>query len=246
MKMMFPLILCASLLFGISEAVEKPGGKGEKVKASYSTGYRAVNDLKRQGIDIDPKVLLKGVEDAMGGREPLLTRQQMKDVLVDLQKQITEEQERQMKEEAAKNLAEGRAFLEANSKKEGVKELPDGLQYKVLREGTGLNPSAGDTVTVHYRGTLIDGTEFDSSFKRGKPATFRADRVIAGWKDALLKMKEGAKWQIFVPPALGYGERRNGRIGPNSTLVFEMELLSVHSLPEGSGSSLEGAAGKTR
>ena len=129
---------------------------------------------------------------------------------------------------AQDNLARGKAFLEENAKKEGVKTLPSGLQYRVIQEGSGATPGATDTVTVNYRGTLIDGTEFDSSYSRGKPATFRADRVIRGWTEALQMMKEGAKWELFIPPDLAYGERgAGGKIGPNSTLVFEVELVSV-------------------
>jgi FKBP-type peptidyl-prolyl cis-trans isomerase len=183
-------------------------------------------------VNINPDVLLKGVQDAMATSEPLLTRQEMRNVLADLQKKIIKAQEEKVKAEAQKNLTEGEVFLAENLKKQGVKALPSGLQYKVITEGSGKKPQANDTVTVHYRGTLIDGTEFDSSQGRGKPATFRADRVIAGWKEALKMMKEGAKWQLFVPPQLGYGERSTGRIGPNSVLIFEIELISIKEIPK--------------
>lgn len=154
----------------------------------------------------------------------------MRTTLVNLKKKISVAQQQQQKQQADKNLAEGKAFLEENGKKEGVKTLPSGLQYKVIQEGSGKMPAASDTVTVHYRGTLIDGAEFDSSYKRGKPATFRADRVIAGWKEALQLMKPGAKWQLFIPGPLAYGERGAGaKIPPNSTLIFEVELISINS-----------------
>jgi FKBP-type peptidyl-prolyl cis-trans isomerase FklB len=136
-------------------------------------------------------------------------------------------QQKVMKEQATKNLSESKNFLAANGKKEGIKIQPSGLQYKVLTEGSGKIPKAEDTVTVHYKGTLIDGREFDSSYKRGNPATFQVKGVIKGWTEALQLMREGSKWQLFIPPELGYGERGSGSIPPNSTLIFEVELLTV-------------------
>jgi FKBP-type peptidyl-prolyl cis-trans isomerase FklB len=134
----------------------------------------------------------------------------------------------QQKEQAAKNLVESRAFLAENGKKEGIKTLPSGLQYKVLTEGSGKSPKAEDNVTVNYKGTLINGTEFDSSYKRGQPATFQVKGVIKGWIEALQLMKEGSKWQLFIPPELGYGERGAGPlIPPNSALIFEVELIAI-------------------
>jgi FKBP-type peptidyl-prolyl cis-trans isomerase FklB len=135
--------------------------------------------------------------------------------------------QKEMQELADKNLSEGKAFLEANRKKEGVKTLSSGLQYKVLAEGSGKTPKATDEVTVNYRGTLIDGTEFDSSYGRGKPLTVKVNGVIRGWSEALQLMKAGSRWQLFIPPDLAYGERVMGRIPPNSTLIFEVELISV-------------------
>ncbi len=137
--------------------------------------------------------------------------------------------EKEFKEKADKNLAAGKAFLEENKKKEGVTALPSGLQYKVLKEGAGKTPKAADTVTAHYRGTLTDGTEFESSYKKEKPLTFKVDGVIKGWTEALLLMKEGSKWQIVIPPDLAYGERGSPVIPPNSTLIFEVELISVNA-----------------
>ena len=133
-----------------------------------------------------------------------------------------------MKARAEENLAAGKVFLAEKEKEEGVTTLPSGLQYKVIKEGSGKTPESSDTVTVHYRGTLIDGTEFDSSYRRGKPATFRVEGVIPGWTEALQLMKEGAEWQIFIPPELGYGDRRTQKIEPNSTLIYELELISVN------------------
>jgi FKBP-type peptidyl-prolyl cis-trans isomerase FklB len=219
------------LLLGVCDAGEGMDRKAdpatEKVRTNYSIGYEVGGDLKRQGVEVDSGMLMKGVEDAVSGHEPLLTRQQMREILVDLQKRVVKGQEEKVKQEAARNLAEGEAFLAENGKKEGVVTLPSGLQYKVIKDGSGRRPKAEDTVAVHYRGRLIDGSEFDSSLKRGEPAVFKADHVIPGWKEALPLMKEGSKWQLFVPSALGYGQRRDGRIGPNSTLIFEVELVSI-------------------
>lgn len=227
--MKFPLItiLCLTALIGLCNSDGNAGPKDEKIKASYSVGHKVGTDLNRNGVEVDPGEVLRGVQDALAGREPAIPRQEMQSVLAELQNQIIKAQEEKVKTDAEKNLAEGKAFLAANAKKEGVIELPGGLQYKIIEEGTGIKPKDKDTVTVQYRGTLINGTEFDSSYRRGKPATFRTDQVIAGWKEALLLMKEGSKWQLFIPPSLAYGDRNTGRIGPNSTLIFEVELIKV-------------------
>ena len=224
------LIISMVLFLGVGFAADKPDVKEEKDKISYSVGYQVGGDFKRQGVDLNPDLLVKGVQDAMSGGKPLMTQQEMNKTLVDLKKKIVAEQREEQKKAAEKNLAEGRKFLEANAKKEGVKTLPSGLQYKVVQAGNGASPKKTDNVTVHYKGTLIDGTEFDSSYTRGKPATFRVDGVIAGWTEALQLMKPGAKWQLFIPPNLAYGERGAGsRIGPNSTLIFEVELISIQA-----------------
>jgi FKBP-type peptidyl-prolyl cis-trans isomerase FklB len=204
--------------------------KDEKEKISYSVGYQIGGDFKRQGVELDPDLLVKGIRDAASGAEPRIPPQEMRKTLVDLKKKVEADERKRRRENAGKYRAEGEAFLAANGQKEGVVTLPSGLQYKVLAEGKGTSPNPTDNVTVHYRGTLVDGTEFDSSHKRNAPATFGVDRVIAGWKEALPMMKEGAKWQLFVPSKLGYGEKGSGsRIPPDSTLLFEVELLSVQS-----------------
>jgi FKBP-type peptidyl-prolyl cis-trans isomerase FklB len=228
MKRVLIDIITVFFLFGVCYAGEKPELKDENDRVNYSLGYQIGGDFKRQGVAIRPELIVKGIQDALSGAEPLMTPQEMNKTLVDLKKRITAAQREQRQKAAGKNLAESKTFLAENAKKEGVKTLPSGLQYKVIKEGSGAMPRATDTVTVHYRGTLIDGTEFDSSHSRGKPAAFRADRVIAGWKEALQLMKEGAKWELFIPPELAYGER-GGRIPPNSALIFEVELLSVKS-----------------
>jgi FKBP-type peptidyl-prolyl cis-trans isomerase FklB len=179
-------------------------------------------------VQLNPEALVKGVQDAVTGTKPLMDSQEMNQTLVDLKRKIMTAQQEELKKMAEKNIMEGRAFLAENAKKEGVKTLPSGLQYKVIAEGSGRTPKENDTVTVHYRGTLINGTEFDSSYSRSQPATFRVDGVIPGWSEALQLMKAGSRWQIFIPTELAYGERGAGSvIPPNSTLIFEVELLSI-------------------
>jgi FKBP-type peptidyl-prolyl cis-trans isomerase FklB len=217
-----------TLFSGPSLAAEAPDLEDEKQKLSYSIGYQVGGDFRRQGLEIDPELVVKGVLDAMAGSEPLITPEEMRQALTELRQQAAAAAKQQREEQARNNLAEGKAFLAENAKKEGVKTLPSGLQYRVLSEGEGDPPAATDTVTVHYRGTLIDGSEFDSSYGRGEPATFPLDRVIRGWTEGLQLMRPGAKYRLFIPPELAYGERGGGpKIGPNSALVFEVELLSV-------------------
>lgn len=232
MKVTVVVLLCVASLPRLCAAAEKPDVKDTKDRVSYSVGYQVGGDFKKQGTELNPELLLRGVQDAMSGAEPLVSQQEMNKTLVDLKRKIEAEEKTERKRIAEKNLKEGKEFLARNAKKEGVVTLPSGLQYKVLKEGTGPSPKANDNVTVHYRGLLIDGTEFDSSYKRAKPAAFRADRVIPGWKEALLLMKAGSKWELFLPPNLAYGERGAGPlIGPNSALTFEVELISVQSAP---------------
>jgi FKBP-type peptidyl-prolyl cis-trans isomerase FklB len=229
MMVILRTILVVAFLSGICLAGEKPELKDEKEKISYSIGYQIGGDFKRQGVELDTDLLVKGVQDATGGGEPRVSPQEMRKTLVELKKKVEADERKRRTEKAGKSRAEGEAFLAANGKKEGVVTLPSGLQYKVLAAGKGKSPDPTDNVTVHYRGTLVDGTEFDSSYKRNEPATFGVDRVIAGWKEALPRMKEGAKWQLFVPSKLGYGEQGSGsKIPPNSTLIFEVELISVN------------------
>jgi len=224
------LVVSLVLFLGVGIAADNPEVKEEKDRISYSVGYQVGGDFSRQGVELNPELLVKGIRDAMSGTKPLLSQQEMNRTLVDLKKKIVADQREAQQKMGEKNLADGKAFLPVNGKKEGVVTLPSGLQYKVLAEGKGKSPGPADSVNVHYKGTLIDGTEFDSSYKRGKPATFQVNRVIAGWTEALQKMKEGAKWMLFIPPNLAYGERGAGsRIGPNATLVFEVELISVQT-----------------
>ncbi len=229
MKHVIIVLLCLGILTCICNAESQLDLTEEKSKISYGIGYQVGSDFKNQGFAINPQMLLQGVTDAIAGNEALMTHQEMSETLVDLQKKVALDQEEKLKAQAEKNLAEGKAFLAENGKKAGVTTLSSGLQYKIIARGTGKTPNPTDTVTVHYRGTLIDGTEFDSSYSRNKPETFRADKVIQGWKEALQMMKEGGKWELFVRSDLAYGNRRFGRIEPNSTLIFEVELISVNA-----------------
>jgi FKBP-type peptidyl-prolyl cis-trans isomerase FklB len=199
----------------------------EKDKQSYAIGLNVGKSLHRDDIDVDPKIVLQGLQDAMADGKVLLTDDQIKTVMTDLQNQVRQKQEEKRQALAESNKKDGAAFLAANATKEGVVTLPSGLQYKVLTPGTGAKPTATDSVLCNYRGTLLDNTEFDSSYKRGQPATFPVSGVIKGWTEALQLMPAGSKWQLFIPADLAYGERAQGPIGPNATLVFELELLSI-------------------
>ncbi len=215
-------------LSGVAFSADAPELKTDREKISYSIGMDIGTNLKRGSVEVDPDLLAKGLKDSYGGGKTILTEDQARQAIADFQKALMAKQAETMKILSEKNKADGERFLAENAKKEGVKVLPSGLQYKEIAPGTGKSPKASDTVTTHYRGTLIDGTEFDSSYQRGQPATFPVSGVISGWTEALQMMKEGAKWQLFVPPGLAYGEGGAGQvIGPNATLVFEVELLSV-------------------
>jgi FKBP-type peptidyl-prolyl cis-trans isomerase FklB len=199
----------------------------EKDKQSYAIGLNVGKSLHRDDIDVDPKIVLQGLQDAMADGKVLLTDDQIKTVMTDLQNQVRQKQEEKRQALAESNKKDGTAFLAANATKEGVVTLPSGLQYKILTPGTGPKPTVTDSVLCNYRGTLLDNTEFDSSYKRGQPATFPVSGVIKGWTEALQLMPVGSKWQLFIPADLAYGERAQGPIGPNATLVFELELLSI-------------------
>jgi len=228
MKHLLTIILSIAFLFSVCYAQGKLELKDQKDKESYSLGYQFGQSLKSQGVDINLDIYGSGTRDAFGGKEPQMSQEEIRATLTSLQQRLMAAQQKELKEKGAKNLEEGKKFLAENQKKGGIKTLPSGLQYKVLNEGSGKMPKAEDTVTVNYKGTLIDGTEFDSSYKRGQPATFQVKGVIKGWTEALQLMKQGAKWQLFIPPDLAYGERGAGRdIGPNATLIFEVELLAV-------------------
>ncbi len=229
MKRRLALAMCGVVaLSGAAFAADVPELKGDKEKISYSIGMDIGGNLKKGSVEIDPDMLAKGIKDSYGGGKTLLTEDQAREAIADFQKTLMAKKAEEMKKLSEKNKADGEKFLAENAKKEGVKSLPSGLQYREITPGKGKSPKATDTVTTNYKGTLIDGTEFDSSYKRGEPATFPVSGVIAGWTEALQLMKEGAKWELFIPPDLAYGDRGAGRdIGPNATLIFEVELISV-------------------
>lgn len=200
------------------------GLKTDKQKFSYTAGYQIGQNLKRQNLDLDTKAFSQGTQDAISGKPAQLKPEEMQAAVQNQQKKDMEKQEALAK----KNLEAGMAFLEANKKKEGVTTTPSGLQYKIVTAGKGKQPKSEDTVVAHYRGTLINGTEFDSSYQRNEPATFPVHGVIKGWQEVLPLMQEGAKWQVYIPSDLAYGPRgAGGAIGPNEVLIFDIELLSV-------------------
>jgi FKBP-type peptidyl-prolyl cis-trans isomerase FklB len=206
--------------------------KTRKEKFSYALGMNIgtglENNLKKQSVEVDSNLVSQGLKDAMAGGKTRLTQEEAQAVLTEVQTEVKKQQQEKMQQAAAANKTEGEAFLAANKSKEGVVTLASGLQYKILTAGTGPKPTASDSVVCNYRGTLINGTEFDSSYKRGQPATFGVGQVIKGWTEALQLMPVGSKWQLFVPSSLAYGERGAGaEIGPNATLIFEVELLSI-------------------
>ena len=221
-------VLGAFFLVGTVYAEGDSVLKTERDRVSYTIGLDIGNNLKSQSIDVDPEVFSKGVKDALTGSKPLLTEKEIQETMTNFKKEMQVKQASRMKDVGEKKKKEGEVFLAKNGKKEGVTTLPSGLQYEVIKEGSGKIPESTDTVSVHYRGILIDGNEFDSSFKRGQPASFQVGGVIKGWTEALQLMKTGAKWKLFIPSDLAYGERGAGRsIGPNETLIFEVELLAI-------------------
>jgi len=221
----FTIVLLA---IGCTAADKTPKLETLMDKVSYSIGLNIGKDFKAQNIEVNPELLARGIKDAISDTKPLLTDEEIQEAIGSFQQERMAEAEEMAKAAGEKNRQEGESFLLENAKKEGVVTLPSGLQYKVIEEGTGKSPEPGDQVTVHYRGTLVDGTEFDSSYERGEPVTFPVGGVIPGWTEALQLMKEGAKWQLFIPPSLAYGEKGAGQvIGPNATLIFDVELISV-------------------
>jgi FKBP-type peptidyl-prolyl cis-trans isomerase len=202
--------------------------KTPKDKASYAIGMNMGENLHKASVDVDANIIARGLKDALAGGKTLLTDDEAKTAMTALQADVRKKQEDKMQLAGGANKQAGDAFLAANKSKESVVTLPSGLQYKILTEGTGPKPTASDSVVCNYRGTLIDGKEFDSSYQRGQPATFPVGQVIKGWTEALQLMPVGSKWQLFIPSELAYGSRGAGAdIGPNSTLIFEVELISI-------------------
>ncbi|MFA5547918.1 MAG: FKBP-type peptidyl-prolyl cis-trans isomerase [Porticoccaceae bacterium] len=233
MNRLAALVALAVLVAGCEKAPEEKKDDTVEIttkeqKLSYIFGQNIGGQFKAEGMDVDVTAFSAGVQDALSDAEPKLAQDDVIAVLESFQQEQIAAREAENSALADKNQAEGDAFRAENGKKEGVVTLESGLQYKILEEGDGPSPAAEDTVEVHYTGTLIDGTEFDSSHRRGVPATFGVNQVIPGWTEALQLMKEGAKWQLVIPPALAYGPGgTGGPIGPNQTLIFEVELLKA-------------------
>jgi FKBP-type peptidyl-prolyl cis-trans isomerase FklB len=217
MKYSYFSILSLALLSSVSVAAEAVAPQSDNDKAIYSLGYDLGKELKGHALELNSELLLQGINDAIEGNKPLVKTTSRNKALAQIRAQRVQH-----------NLEQSQAFLAENAKKEGVVTLDSGLQYKVIQAGEGKSPQATNGVTVNYRGRLIDGTEFDSSYDKGKPANFQVKKVIKGWREALLLMKEGDKWELYIPPELGYGKRglRN-RIPPNSALIYEVELIAV-------------------
>ena len=202
--------------------------KSDLDKLSYSIGTDLGKNFKSQGIEVNPTVLADGIKDGMSGANLKLTDDQMKDVLTKFQKDLMEKRTAEFNKKAEENKVKGEAFLAKNKSKEGVVTLPSGLQYKIVKNGTGAKPGKDDNVTVEYKGTLMSGEVFDSTEKTGKPATFKLSQVIPGWTEALQLMPVGSTWEIYVPANLAYGQRSvGGPIGPNETLIFNIHLISA-------------------
>ncbi|HUE54870.1 MAG TPA: FKBP-type peptidyl-prolyl cis-trans isomerase [Candidatus Udaeobacter sp.] len=224
---------------GQAPAAKTPGAPGtkspavltlktEKDKNSYAFGMNIGRGLRQNSVDIDPAILMRGIKDVLAGGKTLLTDEQAQTTLTAIQNNLRKRQQDMRQQAGDTNKKEGDAFLAENKTKDGVITLPSGLQYKVVKAADGPKPAATDSVVCNYRGTLINGTEFDSSYKRGQPATFPVGQVIKGWTEALQLMPVGSKWELYVPSDLAYGDRGAGaNIGPNATLIFEVELLSI-------------------
>lgn len=208
-----------------STAVSAAKPSTEKEKFSYAIGFQVGQGFKRDGLEVDTKAMSQAINDVLGNKAPQLSIAEMRAAMETAQKKLLAV--RAANGEKAK--ASGQAFLAANKKKKGVITTKSGLQYKVISVGKGKQPTASSSITAHYKGTLVDGREFDSSYRRKEPATFNVSQVIPGWKEVLPLMHEGDKWQVFIPSDLAYGERGQGNaIGPNETLIFEIELLKVN------------------
>jgi FKBP-type peptidyl-prolyl cis-trans isomerase FklB len=203
--------------------------KTTKEKVSYCIGLETGKNLKHQFADMDVQLLHEGFQDGLSSATPKLSQEEIRSILIALRNQMENQQKQYIAQMAQENKQQGDDFLASNKQKDGVVSLPSGLQYKIIKTGSGSKPTLFDNVTIHYKGTFIDGRVFDSSLERGEPATFPLNKLIAGWSEALQLMQIGDKWQLFVPSYLAYGEHGYGpEIGPNTTLVFEVELLGIN------------------
>lgn len=222
------LLFCSGLMLGpLCLWAATPELTTENDRINYSVGYQVGGDFERQGVSLNPEALVRGIEDVLKKRKPAMDQEQMRSTLVALKKKIMLLQQQKKQAKQQQYLDEGKAFLSENAGKKGVTSLSSGLQYKVIKAGTGKKPKATDSVSVHYKGTLIDGSEFDSSIRRNEPAVFRVDGVIAGWTEALQLMPQGSKWRLYIPPNLAYGERTPLA---DRTLIFDVELLAINQV----------------
>lgn len=214
-------------------AEEATSLESQQEKESYSIGYQVGLSMKSDNVEVNFDKLIQGLNDAINDKKPLLSDEEMRSLIVARKEKVKEDRMQKLLETRAQNAEESVTFLEENAQKEGVKTTESGLQYLVIKEGEGDTPEPGDMVTVHYRGTFVNGEEFDSSYSRGEPQTLQPDGVIQGWREALQMMKVGSKWKIFVPPNLAYGRGGVGQlIPPNKLLIFEVELLSIETTEE--------------
>jgi FKBP-type peptidyl-prolyl cis-trans isomerase len=226
MKQFVAIALALSLIGGTA-MTQKKQPTTQKEKVSYSIGVNIAKNFKMQGIEIDQALFIQGLKDALSGGKCIMSDQDMESTMMAFQQEMQGKAQAKQKVDGDKNMKQGETFLAANKKKEGVITLASGLQYKVIKTGTGPKPAATNTVKCHYRGTLIDGTEFDSSYKRGEPTEFPLNQVIKGWTEGIQLMNTGSKFEFYIPSELAYGERgAGGTIGPNATLIFEVELVS--------------------
>lgn len=226
MKQFTAALLAVTLVATAAFGADAPY-KETKDKIGYGIGLSMGKDFKERGVEVGTDALLQGLKDGLSNAQPKLTEAEIQEAFTSVQKELAQKQMAEAAAKGAKNKKAGEDFLAANKKKAGVITTKSGLQYKVITEGKGATPTATSKVKAHYRGTLIDGTEFDSSYKRGEPVEFEVAGVIKGWTEALQLMKVGSKWQLFIPSELAYGEEGGGPIGPNSTLIFDVELLAV-------------------
>ena len=226
MRWMMTLVMMLLPVFAAAQ--EAPALKTEKDKLSYALGMDLGTQFKARSVDIDVDLFARALKEALAGGKTLMTDADAKTIIAELQKAMLVKQAAEVKVVGEKNMKEGDAFLAANKAKPGVVALPSGLQYKILIAGAGSKPTLDSSVVCQYRGTLINGTEFDSSYSRKEPATFPVKGVIRGWTEVLQLMPAGSKWQVFIPPHLAYAERGSGAlIGPNATLIFEIELVAI-------------------
>jgi FKBP-type peptidyl-prolyl cis-trans isomerase FklB len=227
MKVVVAVVCFLALAVSFSEAQKKTELKTQKQKASYGIGLDIGKNFKQEFPEVDVEAMVLGFRDALSGTKQAVDEKELTQVMTEFQKEMMAKRADRMAAVGEKNKKEGEAFLAENKKKEGVVTLPSGLQYKIIKAGTGPKPKKENTVKCNYRGTLLDGKEFDSSYKRGEPTEFSLVQVIPGWTEALLLMPTGSKWELYIPANLGWGERGTGAdIGPNATVIFEIELLS--------------------